>query len=141
MPKTIQAAGVLIMTRSRPIQFLLMQHRQRWDLPKGHAEQGESLIETALRETHEETGIEPGRLTIDPEFKFFLEYDVVDSKRGNYHKRVTYFLALIDEACEVRLTEHIGFRWFDWLPDFKIQKQTIDPLIKSVTAHLETDRA
>ena len=139
MPNTIDAAGVLIMTRTEPRKFLLMQHRHRWDLPKGHAEEGETIEETALRETHEETGIQPDALELDPEFRFVLEYDVTGKKRGSYHKRVTYFLAMIDEPCEIELTEHIGFRWFDWEPNQKIQLQTIDPLIESVTKFLSSE--
>src|SRR6185436_14536452 len=45
-------------------RFLLVQerkHGQRWYLPAGRAEPGESLAEAALRETLEETGV-PVRL-------------------------------------------------------------------------------
>jgi 8-oxo-dGTP pyrophosphatase MutT (NUDIX family) len=45
-------------------RFLLVQerkHGQRWYVPAGRAEPGESLLEAALRETLEETGV-PVRL-------------------------------------------------------------------------------
>ena len=45
----VRAAGILLMTRCKPQQFLLMRHSNRWDLPKGHCEPGESYVETALR--------------------------------------------------------------------------------------------
>ena len=55
---TVDAAGLLLMTRAEPRKFLLMRHRDRWDLPKGHVEPGEGIREAALRETEEETGID-----------------------------------------------------------------------------------
>ncbi|MFN3191555.1 MAG: bis(5'-nucleosyl)-tetraphosphatase [Aureliella sp.] len=127
----MQAAGMVIFTETDPRQFLLMQHRDRWDLPKGHAEPGESLLETALRETEEETGINLDCIRVDEAFRFVLEYFVEHSKRGRYPKRVTYFLAFVAEPCEVTLTEHIGYEWRPW-PSGPIQTETIDPLLEAV---------
>jgi bis(5'-nucleosidyl)-tetraphosphatase len=50
--------------------FLLMKHRDRYDLPKGHVEPGESDLECALRETTEETGIPASAIEIEPEFQY-----------------------------------------------------------------------
>ncbi|MEZ6133544.1 MAG: NUDIX domain-containing protein [Pirellulaceae bacterium] len=133
---TVDAAGMLLLTRTAPVQFLLMQHSNRWDLPKGHAEPGESILETALRETEEETGISADEIHVDPSFKFAIEYYVTGKKRGDYHKRVTYFLGTVEAPREVELTEHVGFRWFDWPPAGPIQTQTIDPLLAAVGQHL-----
>ena len=36
---------------------LLIHRNGRWDLPKGKVEQGETLLQAAIRETEEETGI------------------------------------------------------------------------------------
>ncbi len=49
------AGGVVCDTRSGNV--LLMFRNQRWDLPKGHVEQGEVIAEAALREVSEETGV------------------------------------------------------------------------------------
>ena len=40
--------------------FLLILHRENreWGFPKGHLEEGETSIVAALRELHEETGID-----------------------------------------------------------------------------------
>lgn len=136
MNTTVQAAGLLLMTRTQPRKFLLMQHADRWDLPKGHAEAGESLLETALRETQEETGIANSKIEIQPNFKFELEYDVVSSKRGQYRKRVTYFLGWVDTPLEIVPSEHLGFSWFEWPVRRPIQSQTIDPLLASIATFL-----
>ena len=45
-------------------KFLLIKHKDRWDLPKGHIEEGETLIECAIREFEEETGIKRTHIRI-----------------------------------------------------------------------------
>lgn len=129
------------MTRSRPVQFLLMKHKNRWDLPKGHADEGETLVETALRETEEETGIKRKKIELDNDFEFWLEYEVSGKKRGDYLKRSTYFLGYVAEPCDIKLTEHVGYEWQAWPPTGSIQSQTIDSLVEAVSQHLEKRQA
>lgn len=131
----VEAAGLLICTRPFPPELLLMRHADRWDFPKGHAEPGESILQTALRETEEETGISADQIELDPRFRFILEYDVVGKRRGDYRKRVTYFLGFVNEKLPVRLTEHLGYEWFTWPLPSSFQAQTIDPLVAALGAH------
>ena len=138
MLPTIDAAGLLLLTESEPIQFLLMKHKNRWDLPKGHVESGEDLLSAAVRETQEETGISPKKIRVAAEFKYVIEYEVKGAKRGDYHKRVTYFLGYIAKATKIKLTEHIGYEWMDWPPTVSIQEETIDPLLESVVRFLKS---
>jgi 8-oxo-dGTP pyrophosphatase MutT (NUDIX family) len=60
--RTVQAAGgVVTRTRADGTPEFLVVHRPRyddWSLPKGKAEPGESLEETARRELEEETGMQ-----------------------------------------------------------------------------------
>ena len=142
----VLAAGILLMTRHSPRSFLLMRHQPRkklpdgrWDLPKGHCESGETLVETALRETEEETGIPPTEITIDPQFKFDLTYPVKYKKTGDqvFTKQVSFFLGYIDVPDELKLTEHDSAHWFAWDPPHKIQSQTIDPLLAALQEYLE----
>jgi diadenosine hexaphosphate hydrolase (ATP-forming) len=55
-------AGGIIFRRnpkSRDIEILLIQDaKNRWTIPKGHIEEGESAKETAEREIREETGLQ-----------------------------------------------------------------------------------
>jgi 8-oxo-dGTP diphosphatase len=53
--RTISAGGVVVNRRG---QVLVVSQRGRaWSLPKGHVDPGETLLEAAVREIHEETGV------------------------------------------------------------------------------------
>lgn len=132
----VRAAGIVLFCDDPP-QFLLMRQQDRWDLPKGHSEPGESYLETALRETEEETGISPEQIRIDPGFRFELEYPVTYKKSGDqvFTKHVCFFLGHIEAKPELKLTEHSSARWFDWDPPHQIQTLTIDPLLSAIARH------
>jgi len=53
--KYIEAAGGLVTLPDKRI--LIIERLGKWDLPKGKAEKGESLEETAIREVMEECGL------------------------------------------------------------------------------------
>lgn len=61
-PKLLQKAGVFIYDKSRNKILLVQSRGNLWGPPKGSVELNESIIECALREVKEETGI---RLTLD----------------------------------------------------------------------------
>jgi bis(5'-nucleosidyl)-tetraphosphatase len=90
------SCGFLIV-RGRPIEsFLLMKHPHRWDLPKGHVDEGETELQCALRELAEETGITEQDIEVDPDFRFENRY-LVNEKRyggeGSIEKTLYVFLA------------------------------------------------
>ncbi|XP_025137696.1 bis(5'-nucleosyl)-tetraphosphatase [asymmetrical] isoform X2 [Bubalus bubalis] len=76
----------------------------------GHVEPGESDLETALRETQEEAGIEAGQLTIIEGFRRELSYVAREKP-----KIVIYWLAEVKDCdVEVRLSrEHQAYRWLE----------------------------
>jgi 8-oxo-dGTP pyrophosphatase MutT (NUDIX family) len=64
MQREFSAGGVLVRTIRGRAMVAAIRPRGRdrvWALPKGHIDDGESAAETAVREVHEETGVE-GRL-------------------------------------------------------------------------------
>ncbi|MFK8111562.1 MAG: bis(5'-nucleosyl)-tetraphosphatase [Rubripirellula sp.] len=144
-PKTeqVRAAGFLLMLQPstedpQSWEFLLMRHRDRWDLPKGHCEEGEDFLEAALRETEEETGIDTQSITVEPDFSYELTY-MVKYKRWNnrvLEKQVRYYLGYLTEKPKLDLTEHESAQWFAWAPPHSIQVQTIDPLLEAVARHV-----
>jgi bis(5'-nucleosidyl)-tetraphosphatase len=137
-PKIAEAAGLLIVVMPPaarwPEQFLLMRHADRWDLPKGHREPGESISETALRETEEETGISRSQIGLVDDFVFRLEYEVTyrEAPLDRVLKTVSYFIGRVTSELPIVCTEHIGCQWFGWHPPHLIQEQTIDPLLAAV---------
>jgi len=131
---TVKSCGVLV-TRGRPIcEFLLMQHRHRWDLPKGHIDPGETEIECALREMSEETGIPENAVMLDPEFRFVHHYPVRTDRvaGGVAQKTLIVFLAELVRDVAIKTTEHPSYAWFRWNPPHRIQAQTINPLLAAV---------
>ena len=139
LDQTVLAAGILLMTDcDNQTEFLLMRHRNRWDLPKGHCEKGETFQDTALRETEEETGILPSKIELDKTFRFDLQYSVTYRIHGDevIQKQVRYFLGRIESKPDLVLTEHESANWFRWDPPHTIQTQTIDPLLEAVAQHL-----
>lgn len=137
LPERLTAAGVLLVTEARPREFLLMRHADRWDLPKGHAEPGESLRETALREMREETGIDPRLVRLDPEPLLRLEYPVrYPAWSRSVPKQVFYFLGFVPARVPLRLTEHAGYEWHRWEPPHRIQSQTVDPLLAAAARRI-----
>ncbi|NBY24741.1 MAG: NUDIX domain-containing protein [Chitinophagaceae bacterium] len=56
----IQAGGGVIQNEKN--QVLLIYRRNKWDLPKGKLDPGETLEECAIREVKEETGLQSVQL-------------------------------------------------------------------------------
>jgi 8-oxo-dGTP pyrophosphatase MutT (NUDIX family) len=78
---SVFASGYLIFRRQgTQLQFLLMKHPDRWDLPKGHLDPNESISQAAIRELYEETGIPSDALWTDPKFAFVHSYLVANRK-------------------------------------------------------------
>jgi 8-oxo-dGTP pyrophosphatase MutT (NUDIX family) len=136
MPE-LKACGVLII-RGNPIrEFLLMKHAERWDLPKGHLDPGESETECARRELAEETGIAAEDVELIPGFRFSLRYQVRSSRTGGawWWKELVVFLGRLRRERAIVVTEHLDYKWFPWNPPHAIQEQTIDPLLRAVESY------
>lgn len=68
-------------------ELLLIKHRfgGHWSFPKGHVEQGENEIQTALREVKEETDLD---ISLQEGFRQCVEY----FPKPHVKKQVVYFL-------------------------------------------------
>ena len=108
-----KSAGiVLFRSISNKNEFLLLNYPQgHWDFIKGKIEQNETLHETAIRETKEETGI--SNIEFINGFEEFVEYDF-RFKREDIHKKVIFFLAKTGEK-KIRLShEHNDYLWLEY---------------------------
>jgi len=116
-----------------------MRHSQRWDLPKGHLDAGETKEQAALRELQEETGLSTADVWFDPKFIFENRYWVSYKRNGGRKqlKELTIYLGLLLQDKPILLTEHEGFEWIDWMPPHLIQIKTIDPLLDQVQQYFE----
>lgn len=90
------AGGVVFrMQDGEPLFLLIRDSYRNWGFPKGHLEADEGAEAAALREVHEETGIEPLQLTgaietIDWYFRF----------RGRLVHKVCHFYLMRTDCCE-----------------------------------------
>jgi 8-oxo-dGTP pyrophosphatase MutT (NUDIX family) len=141
---SVFSSGYLVFRNIDRPQFLLMRHGDRWDLPKGHHDDGETKREAAQRELMEETGLAPSSIWTDPDFVFEHRYWVIprdkaaiQDSQGRALKELTIYLGILLEDREIVCTEHLGYRWWDWSPPHRIQSQTIDPLLERVERHFE----
>jgi bis(5'-nucleosidyl)-tetraphosphatase len=140
--KQIKSCG-FILFRGEPTDpqksFLLMRHKDRYDLPKGHVDAGESDLECALREMTEETGIPIDGVRVDPEFEYRSNYQVKYARYNDetLDKTLIIFLGWVDRNTSITLTEHVGYEWINWYPPHHIQPQTIDPLLAEVAAYFD----
>ena len=121
----VEAAGLFLSCGAgKQRRWLLLKNRKRqdWGFPKGHVEPGESLIQTALRECAEETGIALFMISGVP---FELSYNV----RIDRHKTVHYFPAET-ECLDVQLSkEHAAYAWME---KNKVLKSLPHPTIRAL---------
>jgi 8-oxo-dGTP pyrophosphatase MutT (NUDIX family) len=87
--RATSAGGVVHRSVEGTIQVLLVHRRtpRLWALPKGTPDSGETIEETALRETREETGIE---VEIERPLQSIRYFFVRGTTR--FHKTVHFFL-------------------------------------------------
>ena len=90
-------------------EILLLRHTAgHWDFPKGNIEQGETELDSAIRELMEETGIT--RFRIMPNFRYAITYRYRRNQRIIL-KKVTLFLGTTDLKIVTLSNEHIDYTW------------------------------
>lgn len=135
----IKSCGFLIFKDDPSPSFLLMRHPNRWDLPKGHVDPGETNRQCALRELEEETGITAEDIEIDSSFKFKHKYLVNGNGGEPKKKKLIIYLARLTRDVEIQLTEHDNYEWIHWNPPHQIQEKTIDPLLQQLAEHWDQE--
>jgi 8-oxo-dGTP diphosphatase len=111
--------AVFVVIRNDKNEILLQQRSGTgyldgyWDLPSGHAEFGESLRDSAIRETKEEVGVEaaPEDLRLIHIEQFFVDHNYV-----NYTFEATTWSGE-PKICEPEKCSAIGWFAVDALPE------------------------
>lgn len=106
------SAGIIIVRYEKgQWLYLLLRAYNYWDFPKGEVESGENPLETALRETREETGLSGLSFEWGEDFRETEPY-------RNGRKIARYYLAETEEAAvrlpvnpELGRPEHHEYRW------------------------------
>lgn len=112
----VRAAGGIV-TRDDG-KMLLILRNNRWDLPKGKVETGETLLQAALREVEEETGIKNqplGHSAIQP----LKTYHIFNLYGGWHLKQTTWFpMAVVDSTAVGNPQQEEGITAVEWVtPD------------------------
>lgn len=113
--KNSHSVGIILFRRSprKLLYLVLKQHQGHWSFPKGHVENGERLIDTAVRELKEETGIKK----IDFIKKKILLRDEYSFRNGKskINKIVDYYIAetAVDKV-RIDGDEILNFKWLSF---------------------------
>lgn len=93
MPVYEKSCGAVVFTKNGDgIAYVIVQSLEGYyGFPKGHCEENETEVETALREVFEETGL---RVSIKPGFRCVDEHSIPG--KSDVIKKVVYFLAEYD---------------------------------------------
>jgi len=117
-----RAAGVIVFRRTDAgCLFLLvlsrLTKRPLWEFPKGGVDEGESLLEAALRELREETGLAGDAVRLVEGFERSERYRFSvgqGARRTLIQKNVTYFLAeALSEEVRISPAEAHEYAWVD----------------------------
>jgi tRNA nucleotidyltransferase (CCA-adding enzyme) len=107
-----KSCGVIVVLRkdNNEDKFLIIQQASgHWGFPKGHIEEGETSIETAMRELVEETGITEIEFAKLPRITDFYIVNKGDKK---YDKTVEYFVAFAtDDKVTIQEKEIQNYKW------------------------------
>ncbi|MEK7702978.1 MAG: NUDIX hydrolase [Nitrospirota bacterium] len=109
------SGGVLYRENENGLEVVLISHRgfngfEKWCLPKGTVEEGESLEETALREVREETGIfgQVVEKLGEIQYEFYSKQD-----REKIFKSVHFYLLVYVSGSELDHDDEADeARWF-----------------------------
>jgi 8-oxo-dGTP diphosphatase len=115
--REISSGGIVYRRAKGVTEVALIRVRGRWCLPKGQVEEGEGLVEAALREVREETGLEGKMVDKLGDITYWFTNKTREGETIKIFKRVYFYLirylkgdvrhhdAEVEEACWVPIEE------------------------------------
>lgn len=99
------------MGRGAEVLLISLKEGERWQIPKGHVEEGETVEQAAVREVAEETGVTGHPIGRLPSIEYWF---VEGGKR--IHKRVDFYLLEYRSGSsdDYDPREVSGAEWFPW---------------------------
>jgi 8-oxo-dGTP pyrophosphatase MutT (NUDIX family) len=118
-PIILVGGAVLILNDRQELLMILRSDNGAWGVPGGMMEPGETVEETATRETLEETGLRVHTLTLFGVFSGPEFYYVYPSGDAVYNVSVVYLTDDVSGEIELDETEHTRWQYFslDSLPE------------------------
>jgi dATP pyrophosphohydrolase len=115
--------SVLVVMHTPQLQVLLLEradHPGFWQSVTGSQHEGETLVQTAVREVAEETGVDASRYRL-ADWGVRNEYEIYLEWRWRYAPGVTHntehvFGLTLPDPVDVRIAprEHLAFVWLSW---------------------------
>ena len=94
--------------------LLIKQTKGHWDFPKGHVEEFETEVQTALREVKEETNVD---IIIDENYRYSMTY-IMDN---GIEKEVVFFVVKMIEGELIAQEEEVSdIKWIDYKEAFNV---------------------
>ncbi|MGB1204977.1 MAG: NUDIX hydrolase [Chitinophagales bacterium] len=124
--KLVNAAGGVAFNEKK--EALLIYRNDKWDLPKGKVEKGETIAEAAIREVEEETGV----THLNIENAIFMEanknnitYHTFFNKRGQRNLKCTYWFKMYCGKLQKGKPQAAeGITKVAWIPTKKLNAYT-----------------
>ena len=132
------SSGIVVVRKAeKGWLILLLRAYANWGFPKGMAESCESPIETAIRETEEETGL--------MNLEFSWGEDFIETEPYERPPKIArYYVAETDQkeivlpvSEELGRPEHDEWRWVDFLEAEKLLPPRLHPVLSWASKKLE----
>lgn len=137
--KVNQSYGVVLNEKKEVL--LVSKDRKSWNLPGGHVESGEGLVETLIREVFEESAVRIKEDSIRP---FFFQKVYKAGNRSNIETIQVRYLANADSVGKFKMDPGGEVRYQRWvcvkdIPEYLDWGGLESVMVKKITEHISME--